>query len=327
MLNTLQKLIFKLIPEKWVTKHAPMVLKELRQGLRRGTFLIPFMVIHVFAIAALYMEFFTDTELAYNQYTGVMQVGLFFEYTPFWWVVGIVCIVLMPLGGIVLMGQEMDEGNYELLQMTELSRWQIVLGKLVSIWCITILTLSSLLPYLIVRYFVGGMDVWRNIALVITVSMASVMVASGAIGASAFKNPFAKMGIFLLYLASMVASGVIVLMTSALQSGSCGLFYHLNVVGFTICYAVLGLVIARSRIRLVVHQYEMQPTWMVLMLLIAGPLMIGMSTLITGGWLGFTGCLVVAYIARYADISPKAPEWVEMPKLNIPTPPKSETSQ
>jgi len=298
-----------------------MVLKELRQGLRRGSFLIPFMVIHLLAVAALCLEFFSSIELGYNQYTGIMQMGLFFDFTPFWWVAGGVCIVLMPLGGIVLMGQEMEEGNYELLQMTELSRWQVVMGKLLAVWGITLLTLSSLLPYLIVRYFVGGMDVWRNIALVFTVILASPIVAAGAIGASAFKNPFGRMAVFLLYLVSMVGSGLIVLRASALQAGSCGLLYHINVFAFSLCYVVLGLVIARSRIRLVVHQYEMQPTWMILILLVAGPVAIGMSTLMTAGWLGFIGCLVVAYIARYADISPKAPKWVEMPKLNIPPEP------
>ncbi len=194
-----------------------MVLKELRQGLRRGVFLIPFMLIHLFAITALYLEFYTEVELGSNQFTGVMQMGLFLEVSPFWWVAGGVCMLLMPMGGIVLMGQEMDEGNYELLQMTELSRWQVVLGKFLSIWSISLLTLSSLIPYLIVRYFVGGMEVWRNIALVLTVAFVAAIVAAGAIGASSFKNPFARMGIFLLFLVSLGASGMSVLMASAMS--------------------------------------------------------------------------------------------------------------
>jgi hypothetical protein len=63
-----------------------------------------------------------------------------------------------------------------------------------------------------------------------------------------------------LFLASVGASGAIVLMASALQSGACGIFYHLNVIGLTLCYVMLGLVVARSRIRLVVHQYEVKPS-------------------------------------------------------------------
>jgi len=295
-----------------------MMLKELRQGLRRGVFLIPFMLIHLFAIAALYLEFYTELDLGANPFTGVMQMGLFLEYSPFWWVAGGVCMLLMPMGGIVLMGQEMDEGNYELLQMTELSRWQVVLGKFLSIWSISLLTFSSLIPYLIVRYFVGGMEVWRNIALVMTVVFVAAIIAAGAIGASSFKNPFARLGVMGLFLASVGASGAIVLMASALQSGACGIFYHLNVIGLTLCYVMLGLVVARSRIRLVVHQYEVKPSWMMIFLLVFTPIVVGMSTLMTGGWMGFMGCIAMTIVARYADISPKAPKWVKMPELNIP---------
>jgi len=295
-----------------------MMIKEVRQGLRRGFFIIPFMLIHLFAIAALYIEFYTEVELGSNQFTGVMQIGLFFEYSPFWWVVGVVCILLMPMGGIVLMGQEMDEGNYELLQMTELSRWQVVLGKLLSIWSIVLLTLSSLMPYLIIKYFVGGMDVWRNIALVLTVIFVSAIISAGAIGASAFKNPFARIAIFLLFIGSSMISGAIVLISSALKTGGCGVFYHLNVFFFTLCYIILGLILARSRIRLVLHKYEMKPSSLSVCLLLFSPLVVGMSVLMSAGFMGFLGSIVMIIIGRFSDVSPKAPKWVKMPELNIP---------
>jgi len=296
-----------------------MVLKELRQGLRRGVFLIPFMMIHLFAIVALYLEFYMEYEQGANPFTGVMQIGLFFENSPFWWVAGGICMILMPMGGIVLMGQEMDEGNYELLQMTELSRWQVVLGKFLSIWSISILTFSSLLPYLIVRYFVGGMEVWRNTALAFSVVFVSAILAAGAIGASSFKNPFAKTGIFILFCVSCLVSGLSALMSSAFQAGGCGVFYHINALGICLCYVTLGLVIARSRIRLVVHHYEVKPSSMMIILLVISPIVIGMSTVMTAGWMGFIGCLLMTVVAIYADESPKAPKWVEVPDVNIPS--------
>ena len=317
MLISFKKLI---LLKRLTAKLTPMVVKELRQGLRRGVFVVPFMVIHLFAIAALYVEFFTEVEVGANPFTGVMQMGLFLEYSPFWWVAGGICMVLMPLGGIVLMGQEMDEGNYELLQMTSLTRWQVVMGKFLSIWSISMLTFSSLIPYLLVRYFVGGMDVWRNFALVITVVFGAGIVAAGAIGASSFKNIFARMGIFLLFIASLWGTGIIVLKSSALVSGGCGIFYHLNVIGLSLCYVMLGLVIARSRIRLVVHVYEVKPSWMMICLLVFTPIVVGMSTLITAGWMGFTGCIAMTIVARYADISPQAPKWFQIPELDIPEP-------
>jgi hypothetical protein len=66
-----------------IAKLSPMLVKELRQGLRRGIFLIPFMLIHLFAITALYLEFYSEVELGANRYTGVMQMGLFLRVARF----------------------------------------------------------------------------------------------------------------------------------------------------------------------------------------------------------------------------------------------------
>ena len=40
---------------------------------------------------------------------------------------------------------------------------------------------------------------------------------------------------------------------------------------YFVCYTVFGLALARSRIRLVVHHYEVKPSWMVIGLLIFTP--------------------------------------------------------
>lgn len=304
----------------------PMTVKELRQGLRRGMFLGPFIIIQVLAVAAMYVEFVQEDVLSYERYTGVMWLGLFFDndnvfnpaYTPFWWVAGGICMVVMPLGALALMRQEMEEGNHELLQMTPITRWKLILGKFYVIWAICMLTFLSLMPYMIVRYFVGGMDVWRNIAMTITVVLGAGIMCSGAIGASAYKHVLARVGILVLFLGSAFLSALSSLGASARVAGECGIFYHLNVLGLVFCYVMFGLVVARSRIRLVVHHYEVKPSWMIIGLLIFTPMVAGMATLMTAGWMGFAGTVAMGFVARYADSSPKAPAWVEMPKLNIP---------
>ncbi len=294
-----------------------MTVKELRQGLRRGIFLIPFLAIHVFAIVAMYAEFYMEDSLSSEKYTGVMQVFLFFDQSPFWWVAGGICMFLMPLSALLLMGPEMDEGNYELLQMTPLSRWKIVLGKFFAIWSICLLTFSSLLPYMIVRYFVGGMDVWRNIAMALTVVSLSAIFCVGALAASSFETAMGKTGVMLLFTASAALAGGIPLAGSALSGGECGIFYHLNVIAFIFCYMTLGLVMARSRIRLLVHHYEVKPSWMVIGLLIFTPLVAGMATLITAGWIGGLGLAAMGVVAKYSDVSPKAAKWAPAPEMNI----------
>jgi len=206
----------------------PMTVKEIRQGLRRGSFLIPFITIHVFAIAAMITEFYTETALGFDSLTGVMQLHLFFDFSPFWWVAGVICMIGMPLGALVLMTPEMEEGNYELLQMTTLSRWKIVLGKFIAMWMICLLTFSSLMPYMIIRYFIGGMDVWRNFSMALTVIMLSGVVCCASLAASSYKGAIKRMLIMLLFVLSAVISGATGLTVSAYMS-SCGISYHLNV--------------------------------------------------------------------------------------------------
>lgn len=65
----------------------------------------------------------------------------------------------MPLAGLFLMPQEIEEGNHEMLLLTSLNRWQIVFGKFLTLWLLSQLTLTSLLPYIIIRLapFIVGM--------------------------------------------------------------------------------------------------------------------------------------------------------------------------
>ena len=230
-------------------------------------------------------------------------------------------MVVMPLGALSLMQAELDEGNYELLQMSGLSRWKIVLGKFFSMWSICMLTFSSLLPYMIVRYFVGGMDVWRNVAMALTVVFLSAIICAGAIASSSYKNVFSRVLMLVVFSGSAMLSGGIALGICAGVSGSCGIFYHLNVLAFMFCYLTFGLVMARSRIRLVIHHYEVKPSWMLTGLLIFTPMVVGMATAITAGWMGFLGLVAMGIVARFSDVSPKAPAWLAAGQNNIPQQP------
>lgn len=297
---------------------ASMVVKEVRQGLRRVVFVILFMIIHVLAVAALSVEFYSGFEHGSGSLGSVLPVHLLVEESPFWLVTGLVCMVMMPMGGLVLMRQEMDDGNYELLQLTTLSRWDIVFGKFVAVLGLSVLIFISLTPYLVVRYFIGGVEVWRNVVLSLTVLLGAAVVTAGSVGASAYKNLFARTVIFLLFMCSLVLSGVMVLALSISNSWLGVMLYYLNVVSFVLCYVILGLSLARSRIRVTVHHYEMKPNRVIIALCVVTPVIVGITSLLSCGQLGFVGCLVMAFLTKFADSSPKAPSWVKVPDLNIP---------
>ena len=295
-----------------------MTVKELRQGLRRGMFIIPFVVIQALAVLAMLAEFSLGDVEHYSRMTGVLYPGLFFRSGPFWLVAGLVCIVIMPLGGLALMGQELDEGNHELLLMTPLTRWRVVWGKFLAMWGLCLVTFFSLLPYLIVRYFIGGIDAWRNIVMILTVVTASGMICAGAIGASAFKTNIGKISMMVLFTVSMMFSWMAPMLASYFRTDGCGVIYHLNAFSFFLCYTVFGLALARSRIRLVVHHFEVKPSWMVIGLLIFTPLVASMATAMTMGYGGFVGLLGMAAVAWFADATPKAPNWMPVPQANVP---------
>ena len=302
----------------------PMMTKELRQGLRRGFFLIPFVGIQILAVAAMTMEFQMDIEDIEKStaYGGPLNFLMFFPGEmfsgPFWMVVGLVCLFLMPMGGLMLMGQELEEGNHELLLMTPLSRWKVVQGKFLTLWGICLLTFSSLLPYAIVRYFIGGIDVGRNIALALTVILGSGIIVAGAIGASAFRGMIARIAVMVLFLGSLTFSLLASVAAAAGVTDKAGFFFHLNAYAVFFCYTILGLALARSRIRLVVHHYEVKPSWMIIGLFVFTPFVVGMSSAVTLGHAGFLGLIGMGLVAWFADVTPKAPAWVKIPDPNIP---------
>jgi hypothetical protein len=289
--------------------------------MRRGSFVYPFLGIQLFAVMALLFELRTEAAYSSAKYAGMLNVDMLVEAGPFWIMVMLICSVIMPLGGLVLMGQELDEGNHELLLLTKLSRWKVVRGKFLTLWGLSVLTFVSLLPYVIVRFnVIGGIEAIDQIACSLTVVGLSAMMCAGAIGASSFRGLMGRIGAMILFTGSMVAGCGVALGGCVMQTKECGVFYHLNAVAATVCYTMLGLSLARSRLRLVVHAYEVKPSYMVIGLLVFTPFVVAMSTAMTVGFAGFTGLIGMTLVAMYADATPKAPAWVKPPAPNVPPP-------
>lgn len=153
--------------------------------------------------------------------------------------------------------------------------------------------------------------------MALTVIFASAIICSGALAASSYRGAIKRGLVMALFVVSALASGGIGLGISASVSTGCGVFYHINAICFIICYVLLGLVMARSRIRLTVHHYEVKPSWMVIGLLIFTPLVVGMATLVSFGWLSGLGFAAMAIVSKYADVSPKAPGYRGLANSNI----------
>ncbi|MEM1084476.1 MAG: ABC transporter permease subunit [Verrucomicrobiota bacterium] len=299
-------------------RFGPMLVKEMRQNMRRGSFVVPFLCMHVLAVAAVVLEFQTGAQDRFSELVGMLNLEMLFNSGPLWIAITVICAIIMPLGGLILMGQELDEGNHELLLLTKLSRWKVVRGKFLSLWSLCVLTLFSLLPYVIVRYQIGGVELTRDIACTFSVLGLSAVMCAGAIGASSFRGLGGRIATMLLFVASAMISGGVAIAASGGFDRGAGVFWHLNALAATFCFTMMGLGLARSRLRLVVHAYEVKPSFMVVGLLIFTPFVVGMTTAMTAGYAGLVGLIGMALVAIYADVTPKAPAWMKAPGANIP---------
>ena len=296
----------------------PMTAKELRQSLRRGSFVYPFLAIQFLAVCAMVAEFQTGYASESSDYTGMLNPWLLWSSGPFWIIVSAICLFIFPLSGVILMGQELEEGNHELLLLTKLNRWGVVFGKFITLWGLSVLTFVSLLPYVVVRYMIGGIEWWHEASCMATVLGGSAMISAGAIGASAFRGSGWRMAVLLLFLTSMVAGSATPLFGAAMHGKGCGWHYHFTAIAAVICYSAMGLALARSRLRLAVMAYEVKPSGIVLGLLVFSPFIIGLVTAVTLGWGGLIGLLGMAVVSARIDITPRAPKWLPPPPPNIP---------
>jgi ABC-type transport system involved in multi-copper enzyme maturation permease subunit len=296
----------------------PMTVKELRQSLRRGSFVYPFLGIQVLAVGAMIMEFKFGHDSPSTDFAGMLNLGMLASSGPFWMVVAAICLLLMPMAGVILMGQELEEGNHELLLLTKLDRWKIVIGKFAALWGICTLTFISLLPYVVVRYFIGGIEWAHEAACAATILGGSAILCAGAIGASAFKRMAIRVAVLVLFFASTAATCGIPLFFAALANGACGWIYHFTAISAVVCQVVIGLGLARSRLRLSIMPYEMNPSSMIIGAMIFAPFVMGFFTAITVGYGGGLGLLGIAVFVATLDITPKAPRWVPAPPPNLP---------
>ncbi|MES2658303.1 MAG: hypothetical protein V4689_06775 [Verrucomicrobiota bacterium] len=296
----------------------PMTAKELRQSLRRGSFVYPFLAVQIFAVGAMMVEFQTGHDSETTDYAGMLNLGMLANAGAFWIVVSVICLLLMPMAGVMLMGQELEEGNHELLLLTHLDRWKVVIGKFVTLWGLCALTFISLLPYVVVRYMIGGIEWTHEAACAGTILGGSAILCAGAIGASAFKRIGIRIAVLVLFIVSMAIGCGVPLFASAGVTHSCGWLYHFTAISAVICYVMIGLALARSRLRLAILAYEMNPSSMILGLLVFAPFVIGFVTAISVGYGGLAGLLGLALVAARMDVTPKAPKWVPAPPPDLP---------
>jgi len=155
----------------------PMLVRELRQGIQSGAFFWTFLllqaalVLHAaFTVLATAGEF--DGNLARTS-------GGFF-----WAILGITLGLVLPLRGLQAVASERVGNNLDLVRLTRLSATRIVVGKWAAIVAQVLLVTAAILPYLVLRYFIGGVNVVGELSRLSWLVVAAAVVAALAVYAS-----------------------------------------------------------------------------------------------------------------------------------------------
>lgn len=170
---------------------SPILVKELRQGIRSHLFTGGFLLIQT-------LLFFFGLSLVSSEQ---MRLDPSFGTGIFWVMLAIPLLLLVPGTASHSVEREITGRTLELLLLTRLSAYRIVLGKWMSAVVQNALILSTVLPYLMLRYFLGGVDLWLELKLFAGVFVASALLAGIAMGLwSVSISRWAKVGVVIVLL-------------------------------------------------------------------------------------------------------------------------------
>ena len=290
-----------------------MVVKELRQGLRARGFVIPFLGLHALVLGAVAVEYLlTRTGAAASgwQWMAAGRPGLF------WVAVYGVVAGVMPLRLMESLRGESDGRNAELLLLGGLTRWQIVRGKWLVQAVLTLLSLVSLLPYMLVRYFFGGVELVPNLFSFFSVTAAALGMSGCVVGASGY----ATLGMRFFIIA---VAGLLLLITAGLTEGmianakgtarltDLAWFAHnfSYAMLFHALYATIGLQLGRAHLKLFLTPYEISPAKGMAAMLLTAPFMLIAGAFATCGVGAFFVLILLVYAVSTFDKTPPGAEW------------------
>jgi hypothetical protein len=156
----------------------PILVKELRQGIRGTLFTGAFLLLHVLMLSAGGFSLATANEGPARSAAD----GLF------WFLVTIPVLVILPLSGGASMAGEKTAHTLEPVLLTRLTARQIVVGKWASVALQAALLISSILPYVVLRYFLGSVDVIPEVLGLLNLWVSCLILTAIAVGLGALRS-------------------------------------------------------------------------------------------------------------------------------------------
>jgi len=254
---------------------SPMLVKELRQGVRSKIFMAAFYLTQALMILSVIFSLTSAGDGEYSGQTFGFLNGLF------WFMIGVPLIFLMPLRGFGSLYGEIKAGTLELVFLTRLSALRIAAGKWTALMVQTLLLVAAVLPYVLLRYFLGGVDVAEDLQGLFFMVLASGMLTAATIALSPYESKILRalfsfgmiFGFLVLLVAMLSFMSARILMGHSGGSSMIGLSY-LGAALFTPAFIFLCLEIAASRIAPPAENHALRKRLIGLYLLLAASLLI-----------------------------------------------------
>lgn len=155
---------------------SPILVKELRQGLKTRIFITTFILIQVVMILLTGLQLLQVANGAVRSSSGFSGLFAAFIWIPL--------IILMPARGLTAVSEEVKVNTLDLVQLTRLTAFRIVLGKWVALIAQTLLLVTAILPYAVLRYFFGEVDIIVDLAVIGVLLLASMVLTASALALS-----------------------------------------------------------------------------------------------------------------------------------------------
>jgi hypothetical protein len=153
---------------------SPMLVKELRQGLRAKTFISVFLSLQFILLIIL----LTATASNSSASAGKLISGFIFTFFA------IAVLIVQPLRGIGALSSEVKGNTLDMIVLTRLTARRIVYGKWFAIVSQSALIFATIIPYLIFRYFFGKMNLLGEIVLLMMIFLTSMALTAITVGLS-----------------------------------------------------------------------------------------------------------------------------------------------
>ncbi len=182
----------------------PMLVRDLRQGLRSSRFTLVFLLLQGSLAFFVVLGLVTSSTPGSESNVGRSLVESLSTGLVFFYVLG------LPLAATFALSSEFLDNRIDLLKLTQMSARSLVWGKWFSLVVQGVMVFTSILPYLILMYFFGGVDVLSMLMALVCLLAFSALLVGLCVALSCFNSVVFRilLVLLLLWLTMAVLNGI-----------------------------------------------------------------------------------------------------------------------